>query len=125
MNDVLIFYGSQKEFLKRIPDDHCNLTELVMQLDENKMKVEIQGQPKTETEEKKLHVDNLVVESSEYAGVREHVILNFANFLNKFEVDNLYLQNPPMQISDQMTRLYSARTEYQQYRTKQKYKCEF
>lgn len=115
MNEVLIFYGSQKEYIKRIPVDHTNLTELVMQLDENKMKVEIQGQPKTE--EKKLHVVNLVVESSEYAGVREHVILNFANFLNKFEVDNLYLQNPPMQISDQMTRLFPAKIEYQQYRT--------
>ena len=115
MNEVLIFYGSQKEYIKRIPVDHTNLTELVMQLDENKMKVEIQGQPKTE--EKKLHVVNLIVESSEYAGVREHVILNFANFLNKFEVDNLYLQNPPMQISDQMKRLFPAKIEYQQYRT--------
>ena len=115
MNEVYIFYGSQKEYLKKIPEDHSNLTELVMQLDENKMKVEIPGQPKIE--EKKPHVVNLVVESSEYAGVREHVILNFANFLNKFEVDNLYLQNPPMQISDQMTRLFSAKIEYQQYRT--------
>lgn len=44
MNEVLIFYGSQKEFVKRIPQDHSNLTELVMKLDENKMKVEIQGQ---------------------------------------------------------------------------------
>lgn len=117
MNEVLIFYGSQKEFVKRIPQDHSNLTELVMKLDENKMKVEIQGQPKTEEDDKKVHVENLVVESSEYAGVREHVILNFANFLSKFEVDNLYLQNPPVQISDQMIRLFAANIEYQQYRT--------
>ena len=70
-----------------------------------------------EEDDKKVHIENLVVESSEYAGVREHVILNFANFLSKFEVDNLYLQNPPVQISDQMIRLFAANIEYQQYRT--------
>ena len=58
MNEVLIFYGSQKEFVKRIPQDHSNLTELVMKLDENKMKVEIQGQPKTEEDDKKVHIEN-------------------------------------------------------------------
>ena len=58
-----------------------------------------------------------VISSDEYAGVREHVITNFINFLAKFDVENLYIQNPPLQISEQIIRLYpKAEVKYQKYK---------
>ena len=69
-----------------------------------------------ETEPKKK-IDNLVIWSEEYSGVREHVILNFANFVNEFDVANIYYQNPPIQISSQICNLYADTSiEYQKYR---------
>ncbi|ARK31314.1 AAA family ATPase [Halalkalibacter krulwichiae] len=59
---------------------------------------------------------NFVVSSDEYAGVREHVIINFNNFLGKFDSGNIYLHNPPLQISEQIKRLYpSTEIKYQDY----------
>lgn len=44
-------------------------------------------------------------------------ITNFINFLAKFDVENLYIQNPPLQISEQIIRLYpKAEVKYQKYK---------
>ena len=72
--------------------------------------------PKEEKEEK-IFVKNFVISSDEYAGVREHVITNIIDFLAKFDVENLYIQNPPLQISEQIIRLYpKAEVKYQKYK---------
>ena len=39
-----IFYGSKSEFEKKIPNNYRSLTDLVMELDVNKMLVQIEGQ---------------------------------------------------------------------------------
>lgn len=120
MDKILIFYGSKKQFNTRIPTEYRNLTDLVYESDkDNKvMKVLIPnqyGDYSDETEEN-IYVENFVISSDEYSGVREHVIVNFVNFLAKFDVDNLYLHNPPLQISEQIVRLYSnVKVEHQDY----------
>ena len=119
MNKVLIFYGSQQEFEKHIPSTNVrSLTDLVMEIDDDSRKfiVEVPNNPKPEKE--KVSVENFVIGSSEYAGVREHVILNFANFLSKMVVNNIYLHNPPLQISSQIEKLYpEVAIEKQEYNT--------
>lgn len=113
-----IFYGSKVEFQKKIPKNHRTLTDLVMELDVSKMLVQIEGQVHEENTIEKVKVENFVADSQEYAGVREHVILNFANFLAKMEVQNIYLHNPPLQISEQIKRLYpDTIEESQEYKT--------
>lgn len=113
-----IFYGSKSEFEKKIPNNYRSLTDLVMGLDVNKMLVQIEGQEHKDEKIQKIKVENFVAESQEYAGVREHVILNFVNFLAKMEVNNLFLHNPPVQISDQIKRLYPYTViEQQKYRS--------
>ena len=75
------------------------------------------GEYQKEEKEEKIFVKNFVISSDEYAGVREHVITNFINFLAKFDVENLYIQNPPLQISEQIIRLYpKAEVKYQKYK---------
>ena len=112
-----IFYGSKREFQNKIPEKHRTLTDLVMELDVSKMIVQIEGQEHKEKSVEKVKVENFVAGSQEYAGVREHVILNFANFLAKMDVKNIYLHNPPLQISEQIKRLYpDTKVEMQEYK---------
>ncbi len=113
-----IFYGPKVEFQKKIPEDYRTLTDLVMELDVSKMLVQIEGQEHKENGVEKVKVENFVAGSQEYAGVREHVILNFANFLAKLDVENIYLHNPPLQISEQIKRLYPKTiVEVHKYKT--------
>lgn len=122
MNRVIIYYGSKEKFNRIIPKEYRNLTDLVYESDKDgkTMKLVIPNQsgeyPKEEKEEK-IFVKNFVISSDEYAGVREHVITNFINFLAKFDVENLYIQNPPIQISEQIIRLYpKTEVKYQKYK---------
>lgn len=119
MKNVTIFYGSRSEFEKLKPaSDFRSLTDVVMEIDTDSRSFIIELPDKPIPEKKKPRVENFVVGSDEYAGVREHVILNFANFLAKMEVVNLYLQNPPLSISTQITNLYpQTKIISQQYKT--------
>jgi len=108
MDKVLIFYGAQQEFEKLIPKNNArNLTDVVMETDSDTRVFTVQIPNKPEIEKEKLQIENFIIESSEYAGVREHVILNFANFVAKLDIKNMYLHNPPLQISNQLKRLFS------------------
>lgn len=117
---ILIYYGSRKKFNELLPITYRNLTDLVYEADKDTKVVKVavpndKGEYPKEVEEK-IRVENFVISSDEYAGVREHVIINFVNFLSKFEVENLYLHNPPLQISEQILRLYpKAIIKHQEY----------
>lgn len=119
MNSLLLFYGSKKAFLKKIPDYYKTLTDIVYEFDKDEkiFKVLIPGQnDELVTDKEKVEIENLVIFSDEYSGVREHVITNFTNFLSKFCVKNMYIQNPPVQISNQLSRLYpEGKIEHQKY----------
>lgn len=108
MNKIVIFYGSRSAFEKIIPPNGCrNLTDLVMEIDTDNRSFILEIPDKPIPEKEKTFVENFIIESDEYSGVREHVILNFANFLAKLEVENLYVQNPPLAISSRIEKLYS------------------
>lgn len=120
MNKIIIFYGSNREFNKKIPRDSRNLTDVVMELDsDNKNMIvhipELQKENnETKTEKGKLKVANFVINSDEYSGVREHVIINFANFIAKMDIQNMYIQNPPIHISEQLHRIYDDKNIIQE-----------
>ena len=120
MNKIIIFYGSNREFNKKIPRDSRNLTDVVMELDsDNKNMIvhipELQKENnETKTEKEKLKVANFVINSDEYSGVREHVIINFANFIAKMDIQNMYIQNPPIHISEQLHRIYDDKNIIQE-----------
>jgi ATP-dependent Clp protease ATP-binding subunit ClpA len=118
VSDIVIYYGSKKELDKIIPTNYRSLTDLVYEIDKDSKSyvIHIEGQNEDENKDKRLFVENLVVSSDEYAGVREHVIINFNNFLGKFDSENIYIHNPPLQISEQIIRLYpSTEIRYQDY----------
>lgn len=125
MNKVIVFYGSNRAFMEVLPKSYRNLTDVVMELDKESknMVLHIPGMNKgegdtVEKEEKKLQVENFVINSDEYCGVREHVIINFANFIAKMDITNMYIQNPPTCISEQLHRIYDTnilQVKYQNY----------
>ena len=120
MNKIIIFYGSNREFNKIIPKDSRNLTDVVMELDsDNKNMIvhipELQKESnEKKTEKEKLKVVNFVINSDEYSGVREHVIINFANFIAKMHIEDMYIQNPPIHISEQLHRIYDEKNIIQE-----------
>lgn len=128
MNKIIIFYGSKKRFLKQCPNEYLSLTYLALEADRRhkKMEVNIKGLPSSQgidddedDEDTRIYVPEFVIDSNEYSGVNEHVIINFANFLSDFKIDNLYLHNPPTQISSQLNRVYGSiiKTIYEKYKT--------
>lgn len=112
VNKIVIFYGSNREFSKIIPKKNRNLTDVVMELDSDNKNLIVhipelhEGNDDIKTEKEKLKVTNFVINSDEYSGVREHVIMNFANFIAKMDIENMYIQNPPKHISEQLHRIY-------------------
>ncbi len=122
MNRIIIYYGSKEKFNQIIPKEYRNLTDLAYESDKDGKSMRLvipnqNGEYPPEEKEEKINVKNFVISSDEYAGVREHVIINFANFLSKFNIENLYIQNPPLQISEQIRRLYpDAEIKYQKYK---------
>lgn len=120
VNKIIIFYGSNREFNKKIPRDSRNLTDVVMELDsDNKNMIvhipELQKENNDiKTEKEKLKVANFVINSDEYSGVREHVIINFANFIAKMDIQNMHIQNPPIHISEQLHRIYDEKNIIQE-----------
>lgn len=115
MNKVVVFYGSNRAFMEVLPKSYRNLTDVVMELDKESKNMilhipELNGQKSepADKDDKKLQVENFVINSDEYCGVREHVIINFANFIAKMDITNMYIQNPPTSISEQLYRIYDA-----------------
>lgn len=115
MNKVVIFYGSNRAFMEILPKSYRNLTDVVMELDKDSKNMILhipelnrQKSEPADKEDKKLQVDNFVINSDEYCGVREHVIINFANFIAKMDITNMYIQNPPTSISEQLHRIYDT-----------------
>lgn len=109
-----------------LPEEYRNLTDIVMELDERKnhMLVDINGFPKQYNEKnsdnkrrEKICIENFVIYSDEYSSVKEHVIINFANFISELNITNMFIQNPPLRIINQLHRIYDKRniiTETQQ-----------
>lgn len=124
MKKVIIFYGSNEAFEKITPSSYRNLSDVAMQLDDagkvTRMIHDIPGQEKIEPPKtKKLRIKDFVISADEYSSVQEHVIINFTDFIGKLSVTNMYIQNPPLNVSQQIKRLFERDgiidTQYQEY----------
>ena len=102
MKSIVIYYGPKKGFNKVIPMDKVSLSEIVAEHD-NQAKifkhVMVQGEePVQEIPIVKKKHENVVAYSEQYAGITESAVQSFLSVLDSYEIDNLYLQNPPLQI---------------------------
>lgn len=113
MKKIHVYIGSLPRFQESVPADARNLTDVVMELDKDSKAIDIKMPGAALPEKKPLYVKNFVIYSNEYSGVQEHVVLNFANFLAKMEIDDMYLQNPPTRIMNQINHVYKDIVEYE------------
>lgn len=111
MRHIVIYYGPKKGFNKIIPTEEISLSEIVAEHD-NQTKIfkhvfKNEGEQAQEIPiEKKKH-ENVVAYSEQYAGITESAVQSFLSVLDSYEIDNLYLQNPPLQIKVQLQQAYS------------------
>ena len=126
MKQIVMFYGSDRAFTDIIPKSHRNLLSVAMQVDDEskKLVMEVRGFPKQKSDSEKLKkkkpmVRNLVIFANEYNSVNEHVITNFIDFMAQLSISNMYIQNPPALLRDQVERVYGdkgiIKTEHQKY----------
>ena len=107
--NVQIFYGSKTEFAKILPDgDLPTIVDLAIQNDakRNQLKLKYKGQ---EDEEEAIPVfANVVAYSDDYPALTEGVISSFVSFIYQFDIENLFLQNPPDSIAKHIGELASV-----------------
>lgn len=122
--NIIIFYGPKKPFQKYIEDnfqlssDDFTLTQLVNLSEKERNKFTIEG-IKTDSSEKQVSINNLIINAEEYSGVTEAVVNNFVSYISKYEIKKIFIQNPPQEIVEQLyrqfdkTRIKEFRYEYE------------
>ena len=113
MKKIVLFYGSDRAFMEIIPKSHRNLLSIAKQMDDESKKyvMEVEGFPQEKPQKRKPRVSNLVIYANEYNSVNEHVITNFIDFVAPINITNMYIQNPPALLFDQVKRVYGDSCE--------------
>ncbi len=110
MKKINIYFGPKKEFNKLIPKNNISLSEIVAQHD-NQSKIHRHIVVQQDELQKDIPIEkrkyiNVVAYSEQYAGITESAVQSFLSVLDGCEIDNLYLQNPPLQIKIQLQQAY-------------------
>lgn len=123
MKKILIYYGPKKDFLNQIPKGEImTLSELVTYDDMKRKEISVKHSNNGEENEIKeiekdikKEIKNLVAYSESYAGITESAIQGFINILSFYNIENLYLQNPPVVIEKQISELYEHKIDRLNY----------
>lgn len=116
MKNITIYYGPKKGFEKELPYNNITLTELISMKEYKKNLIILKSEDNDNY--KKDYIENLVVYSEEYSGITESAIQNFISILNLYHIDNIYLQNPPLQISNQLEKVFKSIIEIKNFKYK-------
>lgn len=111
---IYIYYGPRKSFNKLIKKKEKIefFTPLVQEYDKENKKIPlvIQGfKPQSETdsvEKVPREVKTLVIFSDEYSTITEGAIQNFSAILDFFEIEEIYVQNPPLLVEKALKKNY-------------------
>lgn len=108
MEKIVIFFGPKKEFEKELINlEYLSLSKVVRDSDIASKAIHIVNNGES-VERKVPYIENLVIFSDEYMSVNEHVISNFIGFINEFDIDNLYLHNPPQTLETSIINSYEC-----------------
>lgn len=116
---VLIFYGSLAEFTKLIPDDVVSVVDLAIKDDDERRKLKVKVPGQEEEQEEPVHYEHVVGYSDDFPSLTESTIESFVGFIFRFDIENLYLQNPPDSIARHIKELTTVTCEVK----RQKYKA--
>jgi ATP-dependent Clp protease ATP-binding subunit ClpA len=117
MGKIKIVYGP-KNFFKKILEDegltsekYEHFSQLVIESGIQRLVLE---QPK-QNEQSELpkkeatirQIQNLVIESGEYSSANEHVLINYQIILGKYDIENMFVHNPPDTFKESITGLFN------------------
>lgn len=93
---INIFYGSTSYFDKQTPkDDTVSLSDLIENLGVRKIKNEgLSDKP-----EEIYEISNLIIQTDEYSILSDSGLSSFRTIINKYNIKNFYVQNPPQKIA--------------------------
>lgn len=89
-------------------DNNYNLTQLV-NLSESERKtflLKIKGY-EPDQEELSTNIDLLYISNNEYSSVTEAVINNFVNYIAKYNIIKIIIQNPPIEMINDLKRQFN------------------
>lgn len=107
MESVKIFFGSDSRFNEKTKDlkSFHTLSDLFNHI--NKTEIDINGVDSVEKEP--LNIENLVVNTDDYGSIKEWALLGFSNNIlqnKKLNICNLWINNPPTKIHDDVVKMY-------------------
>lgn len=110
MDKIEIFWGADKDFeaaIESIEDIHC-LVDIVNHINKTDLKIEgLEGH-----KEPPMEVENLLIHTDDYGGVKEWALLGFSNNVLrhlKVNIKNLWLCNPPTKIYKDIVKNYDKK----------------
>ena len=111
-----IFWGPLNGFEEEYKlSGQFSFSELVRKVQKEEKTIEIDGvSPKTSNDIGKI--ENLVILSDEYSMVNEWVLYNIEAFLNRFDIENVYLQNPPIQVYNRLIKTENCLEKIYEYK---------
>ncbi|WP_300282697.1 AAA family ATPase [Peptacetobacter sp.] len=115
MKNITIYFGPKDECQKIFPDEYTSLTELVQHHDSYQKTFRFTQDDRPIKSIEKQYFENVVAFSEQYAGITEGAVQSFLTILEFYEIDNLYLQNPPEQIKKQLQEAFPNIVNEKQY----------
>ena len=114
---IIIFNGPKKAFDKYISEyyikdgNNYNLTQLVnlSELERKIFLVKVQGYEQKPEIEISTNIDLLYISNNEFSGVTEAVINNFVNYIAKYNISKIIIQNPPIEIINDLKRQFDGK----------------
>lgn len=116
MKKILIYYGPKNGFESEVSAQRITLTELLRDSEFKRNMLRVITNPDEEIQNKdKEIISNLVIYSEEYAGLSESGLQNFISILELYNIQNLYMQNPPLQIHQKFETSYGKVLKVKKY----------
>ena len=106
---VNVFYGPRKEFENLIKSKKNKefFTAIVQEYDDETKAIHhvVEGQPLEQKKHVKRKITNLIINSDEYSTITEGAIQNFTSIIDYYDINNIYLQNPPYIIAEKIKKV--------------------
>lgn len=116
---VLIFYGSLSEFNKHIPEKNIvSVVDLAIKDDDERHKLKLKIPGEEEEEQEQVYYEHVVGYADDFPSLTESLIESFVGFIFRFDIENLYLQNPPDSIARHINELTTVDCEIKRQRYK-------
>lgn len=133
MKKVILYYGPKSGFEIVIPKSRKTLSELVTEHDAKNKIVTVTHRIKKEDDNAneeleipaKEYIENLIAYSESYSGITESAIQSFVSLISGYDVENFYLQNPPLQIKQQLEQAFPNILSVKKYNYKKLNKSMF